>query len=92
MKAAASVLVAASVMLHTCFARWVISQCVRPRSAPSGVDFNTIFSSFPHLKRLYGLSGLSGNIKHPLLLFSLQLLAVLIHTYRRGLVLRDCLF
>lgn len=92
MKAAASVLVAASVMLHACFARWVVSQCVRPRSAPSGVDFNTIFSSFPHLKRLYGLSGLSGNIKHPLLLFSLQLLAVLIHTYRRGLVLRDCLF
>ena len=91
MKFAASALVAAGVAIHLAVSRYAM-QRRRYRQRAGGADFNAIFSSFPHLKRLYGLAGLSGDVTHTLAFASLQCLAVLIHTFRRGISLRDCLF
>ena len=91
--ASASALVAAGVLLHLGFARYSMTgMLLRLERHTAGVDFDAIFLTFPHMKRLYGLAGLTGNLRHTLTLFAVQCLGLLIHTFRRGVARRDCLF
>jgi len=77
--------------LHVCIGLRAVS--FRMKRAPVGVDYDTIFTLFPHMRRLYASAGLSGYMRHGLVLFFMQVLAVGIHTFRRGhITLRDCLF